>query len=927
MRNPMMAILGCVFLVRAEWTRLPDLPADSGARDPVLSLVSHGPDLWAMTHAGLFQSRDSGRSWSAQRPPAFPRDASLRLSGHGRKLFSAGGCLFAGAQTGLFRNCGTGGAWSRIEGPPDLTRFRRLQGDEDLMVAGESEAERPWYSLDQGRTWNKAPGFMPGENSVSALFQDGRRLWVSGMDLTSSEDGGRTWQARGQGGVTLMVRALDRLWVGDPWSRLESSPDSGITWDEAALPEPVPAQYLQPTSLVEIDSLLFISGTLDHCLCGGVFMSPDTGRTWMPRNTGFSTFLVGRDTAADANQVLVLGRTLVAMTSKGPFRSTDLGVSWSPANRGLPASQELLLTTHEGILYAEATGSTRGGWFISRDTARSWILWNPGVPDAQRLHFSSRAAFVVRAIPDSGIPDPVYFSTDGMTTWQRLRGSWEADGNVGLGEFFVTRDYAILSMSSVARLQHWFSEDGGVSWRADSVSLLADRLRLRADAGGLQFRTNLATLLGSGDSGVTWRAYFTDAADIEAVASNGNLAVLANGDLFASTDTARSWYPAKFGPDRPARMYDLALHAGRFFAGTSRGLWTSTNGLDWRPAQEVGLSTWGLRALAVSGDNLVAATNRQVYHSQDGGATWRSPAGLPASQPDSPPIHWVHAHAGRFFAGHMAAGLWASADSGKTWTKKIGAGLRTDVFLRGMGSGPQGVYAVTTWNRILLSRDAGETWSDWGAAPSQAMEPIQVAGAEGGLYSLLAEGGYSSEAGAWSQAALPGPAPHDFLAGSTGTLAGILAVTSGDGIFVRPDRNSEWAAVAGGLPESEWTALALDGNRLYAGLFTQGLWRNASLPSPIRKAVSERVGKLSIHPGSGGRKVFRLFLPRPSRVRLSLHDAAGKIAGSLHESLPGGPQDLSVEVRGTSPVYYRLEIRAGEGEASPETRQGRLPPD
>lgn len=928
MRGSLISLLLFTAFGHAAWTRLQGPPADSGASDPVLSIVSHGQDLWAVTHAGLFQSKDSGRTWSDRRPDSFPRDAAFAANNSG-KLFSAAGCLFATAQTGLFRSCGTGDTWSRFDGTPEAGWFRRLQGDSGLLVAGGSESDRPWYSLDLGRTWRIAPGFQAGEAPVTAIYQDGSRLWVSGFELAYSQDKGKTWEARVPGSFHFLARRQGRLWAGSPWGSLMSSEDSGQSWSDAEVPEPVESVplYLHPSGLAEVDSLLFISGYIENFVLGGVYMSRDTGKTWIPRNNGFRTETVVDTQVADAHEVHAMGKILIAKTLRGVYRSTDLGATWIPANSGLPSFALAMhaldaIVPHEGSLYAMANRPTGFAWFVSRDTARTWTAWNPGVADAQRLVFTSKAAFVVRAAADSALPDPVYYSTDGMATWQRLRGSWEGDSHLLVESLFASQDYAVLTMGTGSVDRHWVSSDGGLTWGADSVHLLAEKFRLRIAAGGAEYRTNLWTLekdVGEAD----WRAVFTESGDIEAVAAhNGNLVVLVNDNLYASTDAGLNWYPGRFGSSRPARMHSLALHGGRLFAGTSRGLWTSANGLDWEPAGERGLSTAGLRAVAASGDNLVAVTNQRMFYSTDHGTSWKEASGLPIPAKESPPMHWVHAQGGMFYAGHATSGLWASADSGKTWSRRTGFGKPVDRFLDGMGTGPLGVYAVNHEHRVMLSRDSGNTWTEWGPAPSLHGEPTPVTGADGGLYSLPAGDGYFAANGSWAKENLPGSGPHDFLAGD----AGAVAISSGEGLYFRPSRTAVWMPVTGELPEKAWTALAMDGNRLYAGLATQGLWMNASLPLNTRPIAPAEDGKLTILPGAAGRRVFRFQLARPGQVRLSLHTATGRTVASVSAALPGGRQELQVKARAEAPVFYRLEIRAGNGSAPIRILQGRLPP-
>lgn len=79
---------------------------------PIWSIAAYGGDLWVTTSEGMFRSWDSGKTRVSARPPAFPRDA--HFPGSGGRLFSAAGCLFATATTGLFSICDGGSKWKML---------------------------------------------------------------------------------------------------------------------------------------------------------------------------------------------------------------------------------------------------------------------------------------------------------------------------------------------------------------------------------------------------------------------------------------------------------------------------------------------------------------------------------------------------------------------------------------------------------------------------------------------------------------------------------------------------------------------------------------------------------------------------------------------------------------------------------------------
>jgi ligand-binding sensor domain-containing protein len=99
-------------------------------------------------------------------------------------------------------------------------------------------------------------------------------------------------------------------------------------------------------------------------LGGGVFRSPDHGRSWQEVNNGLSD----KDVMAlmsDGNGYLFAGTF-----GGGVFRSTDIGNTWKAVNTGLFSNEVVSLCRDErGSLYA---GTSENGVFTSTNLGESW---------------------------------------------------------------------------------------------------------------------------------------------------------------------------------------------------------------------------------------------------------------------------------------------------------------------------------------------------------------------------------------------------------------------------------------------------------------------------------------------------------------------------------------------------------------------------
>ena len=149
------------------------------------------------------------------------------------------------------------------------------------------------------------------------------------------------------------------------------------------------------------------------------------------------------------------------------------------------------------------------------------------------------------------------------------------------------------------------------------------------------------------------------------------------------------------------RIADLAVSATDLFAGTSDGVYLSTNdGDDWTPVN-TGLSKRDVRALAVSGTNLYAGTwDGGVFRSINNGANW-TPVNTGLTDPD---VLSFTLNGTNIITGTWGGGAFYSTDNGANWTG-MSAGLMNTVLYSLVTDGTN-LYAGTrvgsVWRRPLL---------------------------------------------------------------------------------------------------------------------------------------------------------------------------------------------------------------------------------
>jgi hypothetical protein len=630
------------------------------------------------------------------------------------------------------------------------------------------------------------------------------------------------------------------------------------------------------------------------------------------------------------SEIFALGNVLLERTHLGIYRSVDLGAHWQAANAGISAAA-LQNVDMEGFYilagraYLRMADNDQIVWYMSADTARSWRAWDPGVPDIQSLSFTAATVLAFRSLSDTGLSDPIYQSKDGMKTWNPLRGPWAskpspkpvaiyASGN----HIYVAGDF-VENAATGSKRNYWHSPDEGATWESDSGLVYQDAFRWHAELKNAWFRSDGWMADVSKDSGRTWNTCMS-AGKIDASAIVDQILVVRIDDgLFVTSDDGNTWLPS-FAGKASAPVEGITAFGGRFYAATRLGLRVSRNGLDWEDAKETGLTTQELRAVAASGNNLLAASYQGLYVSKDMGAHWQV---LPVQQVTGslvePQVSWLGVWKNAFLAGIPGRWIWISQDTGQSWIQKyntpfLGACVGPDTLIFDGGTG-----------NILYAPDLAPSPKIWAKSPTLSSDNPTLARADGGLYLAKAEGAFVSEApGApWSPAKLPGQAPHDFLAGDGKSLI----ASSADGLYMRPVANTEWQPIGAGLPQDEISALSMDEGRLFVGLLSQGLWMNTALPIPIVPAPAKPlVARPSIYPGPDGSLVFRVNLSAPARLRLSLHSAAGRTLADLAVSARPGILELRPNLGGRGVSFYRLEVEPEAGRGPMQTFRGTLTP-
>lgn len=256
---------------------------------------------------------------------------------------------------------------------------------------------------------------------------------------------------------------------------------------------------------------------------------------------------------------------------------------------------------------------------------------------------------------------------------------------------------------------------------------------------GICFAARGSGLYRSDDGGHTWHFAY-DALNLEAplatiavvvspdFESDHTVFASVPGGILRSFDGSQSWHIAML-PSPPPVVSALVIspdyaHDGTLLAGTLEDgvLRSADRGSHW-VAWNFGLLDLDVLCMAISPDfgcdeTLFVGTETGIFRSTNGGRAWREVDFPTEFAPVlSLALSPSYADDGVLFAGTESYGLFRSDDRGCTWMH-LGEGIITDavnavILSPEFPAKPD--LVVMLRDTLLVSRDNGQSWSDWKA--------------------------------------------------------------------------------------------------------------------------------------------------------------------------------------------------------------------
>ncbi|MFC4821378.1 WD40/YVTN/BNR-like repeat-containing protein [Dokdonella ginsengisoli] len=648
----------------------------------VLMQSQDAQTLFAGTDGGLFRSDDGGRHW-ARKLTGTPGAGPGKFAAFALSKARPGRIYLADYGGSIYRSDDNGETVAHTTVLPEsfILQLVAVPGSADKLLAVTANSGL-WYSEDAGVS------FSPVNAGIDPVVRI-RKLIISAHDpskvmafpamnsippLYYSLTGGTGWiGSDGIGGVAIVGAFADGMaYVIPDW------PGGGIWWNSSNFSAPWMETWWNPP------------GSAPACTRPNTILpnAVDGSLEWVGCRTGLVGLVevVAPPMVIDGVPASIRDilhdhidptRLWAAADHVGVYTSADSGRSWIPRNTGLSGTGFRAVAVHphhpQRIFagYADdSTTTTNPALLLSDDGGTTWTA-----SDLGKLIWLTRAIVVdpteprIEATPvyagggDNDIGAGIYKSLDGGRTWNRLSDQWTgmvrdllldprscasppASGPCVQGP--LRTFYAITS----GAMRVIRSDDAGASLMDRSAGL-PPQLNYENNAGGEDVQPVAIALEPANPErlyiGTYIRHWYGDG---EAPAFR-----LANG-VFRSTDGGASWHEANTGlprypgsVDTALNVYAIATHpvaSGRVWAAVteengndgSRIFRSDDGGDHW--TEQVAFPSCDIRRLLVDplATDSIYATGRSlgskgtgcVLRSNDGGANWdRVDAGLPAT--------------------------------------------------------------------------------------------------------------------------------------------------------------------------------------------------------------------------------------------------------------------------------------------------------
>ena len=526
------------------------------------------------------------------------------------------------------------------------------------------------------------------------------------------------------------------LYLGTTNSWVYESLDRGATWHRLSKLDASDDLILDHIIVDPVDptTVYVAAWVVDHP-DGGLWVSRDSGKTWSVVD-GLKGRSIRAFTLAPSNPKMMFAGTL-----DGVFRSTDAGATWTQMSP--PGSQEIHEVESLAIDPVDPNIVYAGTWHLpwkTTDGGKNWhnikqgliddsdvfsIIIDPSAPSVvytsacsgiyksenagelyhkiQGIPTTARRTRVLKQDPVNhnvvyaGTTEGLYKSVDAGKTFERMTGP-----DTIVNDVFVDPKDTTHVLLATDRSGVLYSKDSSASFIAtnDGISgrkveaLLVDKAHPERIYAGVLNDKTYGGVFASSNGGTSWEhlANGLDGRDVYALAqaSDGTIMAGTNKGIFALAAAGGNWVPHNTIQNFVSKKTTV-LKKGKKVT-TETMVPDKPHELDGR-----------VYALDLSGDAWLASTASGLLTSKDHGATWQGGLVLGSNEYVTASAH------GTVMAAARRNGVVVSADAGQTWTPVEIPPAITRINRATFST--DGALWLGTREGFYISRDEGKTWS------------------------------------------------------------------------------------------------------------------------------------------------------------------------------------------------------------------------
>ena len=395
----------------------------------------------------------------------------------------------------------------------------------------------------------------------------------------------------------------------------------------------------------------------------------------------------------------------------------------------------------------------------------------------------------------------------------------------------------ILILASIISNAQWMQTNGPPGGWIAVGSVLTT-------GGNIVAGTNDNGMYLSRDHGLSWVRIEADIDNIYEFAVSGNYAFVGTrwGGVLRSSDHGVTWSRLTNGV--PDYIETFAVGGDKIYAGLSDVYVSTDQGDSWTAAGGDASFNTGISSMTIRGNNLFAAHGDEgVFLSNDDGHTWTNITHELAGKI----VITLTTYGDYVFAGTWDYGVFRSGDNGTSWTQ-VNDGL-TNLTITSFVISGTSLFAGTINGGVCKTDNNGDLWTKSNNGLNDYLGVLAI-GVDGSDFVLGTNGGeiYTSvnSGNAWR---VTYGLPCTYITTLAVKGSAVFAGTFSDGLFKSIDNGGTWLKNGNGIPF--WVninTLMVSGTDIYAGT-TEGIYvstDNGNLWKAISNGLPEYVNITSI---------------------------------------------------------------------------------